>query len=142
MGTVYIDDLSHKIENLTIQLHALIRIKCGDTEKADNIREQMIDLWRDLSSEKRSFLNNLSGDLFMLIDEEILENGKDILPEDFFKLWDNKNFVSVLAALRNKGLRKILSKADVAYYRGCCLLCIGYIESGFVFLEHFKKLKE
>jgi hypothetical protein len=135
------DDISHKLESLTLQLHVLIRTDLGNTEEADNIREQMAELWRDLLPEKRLILDNISGDLFMLIDDEILESGEEVSQDDFFKAWTNKDFVKVLVALRNEGLKKILPKADVAYYRGCCLLCLGYDESALVFLEYSKYLR-
>jgi hypothetical protein len=57
-------------EDLLIQLHLEMKAGRGEGDQADYLREEMEVPERSLSDEERKFLNNLSGDLYIVEGED------------------------------------------------------------------------
>jgi hypothetical protein len=62
-----------RYEQLLIRTHELIARGEGDSEEADAVREAMDAPWYRLSEAEQIRLRGLSGDLYMLQDEEVLQ---------------------------------------------------------------------
>lgn len=130
--------VSRELERLTLALHAIIRAGRGNDDEADQVREQMVDIWETLSPERRTLLDNLSGDLFMLAGDEVLETGET--PSRSFAqtmdAWQRDDWVATLTLLRRSEVRATVPDHRVAYIRGRCWSSLGYFEAALAFFEH------
>jgi tetratricopeptide (TPR) repeat protein len=79
-------------EQLTVRLHDLIRDGHGDDSKADNVREELIDVLSTVSTDDRRMLNDLSGDLLMLSSEEALVTRADITGIELKAAWEARDW--------------------------------------------------
>lgn len=133
---------SHELERLTLRLHELIRAGREDEAEVDQIREGMVDISGTLSPERRELLDNLSGDLFMLLRDEELVSGDDPvgIKSAFESAWNRQDWVSLLALVRRKDLRTHLPDAAVAYFRGRCWSSLGYFGAALTFFDHAAEL--
>ncbi|EYF01210.1 Hypothetical protein CAP_8551 [Chondromyces apiculatus DSM 436] len=133
---------SRALEQLTLDLHVLIRADRGNDDEADLVRERMVDIWETLSPERRALLDNLSGDLFMLAGDEVLDVGEDLVqPKAAFKdAWDRQDWVGSLALLRRRDLRAQIPAHVAAYFRGRCWSSLGYFKAALAFFDHAAQL--
>jgi hypothetical protein len=113
----------------------------------------MVDIWETLSPERRALLDNLSGDLFMLVGDEVLEVGED--PDRskaaFDDAWNRRDWIALLALLRRSELRARvsddcapyvgLSENRVANMRAQCWRELGFREAANCFVEYARSLK-
>jgi tetratricopeptide (TPR) repeat protein len=131
-------EASLALERLTLALHVLIRAGRGDDDEADRVREQMVDIWETLSPERRALLDNLSGDLFMLAGDEVLDVGEDPVRSKaaFQDAWNRRDWAALLALLRRGELRARVPDHSAAYFRGRCWSSLGYFEAALAFFDH------
>lgn len=137
-------EASRALERLTLALHVLIRAGRGDDDEADQVREQMVDIWETLSPEHRALLDNLSGDLFMLAGDEVLETG-EALSSSFAQAmkdaWQRQDWVAILALLRRSEVRAVVPDHHAAYVRGRCWSSLDYFEAALTFFDHAAHLE-
>jgi tetratricopeptide (TPR) repeat protein len=138
----HLEDASHALERLTLELHVLIRAGRGNDDEADQVREQMVDIWQTLTPERRNLLDDLSGDLFMLAGNEEFETGEGTIPSkaSFANAWKRQDWVELLSLTRNGGLRAQLSDAVTAYFRGRCWSSLGHFEAAATFFDYAAQL--
>src|ERR1041385_4055176 len=92
------------------ELHQLIAEGKGDTDAAEAVREAMDAPARELTREEMQRLNDLSGDLYMLHDDEVYEplepgeNPSERAPERLRarlqEAWEREDAAAVLVLLR------------------------------------------
>ncbi len=130
------DDL-YEVERLTLELHELIRSGHGEDTSADQIREQLDVPCERLPGEWRGVVNNLSGDLYMLMGEEYLDEGT--LAEVFAVCyaWLRKDWIRVLILCRRR-LPLVLER-ERAYLRGRAYGGLGLTLAADAFLGHARK---
>lgn len=126
-------------------LLALARIMSsghGESEEANRLRDTMLDTWGSLSALDKGFLDELSGDLYMLDQTELLDLER-IDPEDIDAriqvAWNTRQYESILALLRRRPETYPEDKA--AFIRARCWARLGYQNAGLAFLVHASKLR-
>lgn len=132
------DDV-RKVEQLTIRVHDLIRTGQGDSDTADEIREQLLEPWNRLPTAIRKLLDDLSGDLYMLVGREHLGQGSatDVLA--IREAWSQKNWLRILELCRQN-----LPKVDEhgrAYVRARAYGQLGLPLAACSFFDHAARLK-
>lgn len=141
MKRMFNDNPSYlKCEVLLKNLHLFVTEGKNDSEEADQVREEMDDLERDLNSAEMERLNGLSADLYMLQDDEIYEPGGmvGITPEQLNAqiraAWENKDWDGMLRLLR-KG-PGLLSKDQVASLRAEAYGALGHLDTSVLFSNY------
>ena len=128
-------------ETLLKRLHRLIAEGKGDTDAADIVREEMEIPFRQLSKPERDRLNQLSGDLYQLQDDEVYE------PVDDPAERTRERMASVLQAARQRNdheavlslLRKgpdFLAPHLIATLRSHAYGELGHLDTALIFQQY------
>ncbi|AKT39348.1 tetratricopeptide repeat protein [Chondromyces crocatus] len=135
------DDLKARLtyERMIIELHDLIRAGRSDEDETDELRERMVEIKEALRPESRAFLENLSGDLYMLQGEEVLEEeGARIsdLPTQLKSVWGKGDWAEALTLLRHAKIRDVVPDHVRASLRDRSWSNLGYFHAASCFFEH------
>jgi len=129
--------------NKILQLHELMADGRGDDEDADVLRDEIVDLQRDLDWLDEDISNALSGDLYMLQEEDLYVKTNEIERQALLirLLWavseqSRENALVILKLLRyNMGI----SRTRIAEYRYYVWRCLNPVV-GNAFRSYWEKL--
>lgn len=133
-------------ETLLKRLHRLIAEGKGDTDAADVVREAMELPFRWLSKAERTRLNQLSGDLYQLQDDEVYEPVDDpdertrerMEPAIYTALEQNDS--ETLLALLRKG-PDFLPSHQIAYLRSIAYERLGHLDTALLFMQYVSEMQ-
>ena len=135
---------SHFLDHirLLLELHKLFEEDLGDEEQADAIRDKMDETWEHMSSVEKERARWLSADLDTLSEggpEYVEMNKIDQIEwkEKIAKMWEHREFDSVLSSFRNP-VPKNIQRDIVPFYQARIWHHYGSIDSAF----HFMKIAE
>jgi hypothetical protein len=129
-----------KYLSLLLKLKAMRREGRGDTEEADQLREQMDEPWDSLSVEEQKQLALLSASLDMLEGKEVF---RDVPAEQRTREWmaprwqtasETGDLETQLELLRNGP--DFLTANEVAFLRGKVYLDAGHPEAALLFFAY------
>lgn len=88
-----------------IEVHNLIANNKGDSQEADDIRDSMDYLWSNFTEDDHKWLDNLSGELYMLSGQDMYcivpDAEKIILKQELINSINNQNWFHVIEILQN-----------------------------------------
>lgn len=130
-------------ENLLRQLHYMIADGKCDTPEADALRDRLDALARRIDATELSRLENLSGDLYMLQDEETYVPLETTEAQDYdlmlWEAWSTRDWDRVLDLLR----RDVVFREEDrrAYLRSRSYEALGHADTALLFMDYAHKLK-
>jgi tetratricopeptide (TPR) repeat protein len=127
-------------EKLQRDLHALIASGKGDADEADEVRDRMDPLLREINGEEQARLDGLSADLYMLSGDEVLERSqyshlsvpdfrRELSEAQRWNDWD-----SVLGLLRQRPESVPIEAA--AFMRFRAYQALGHLDASLLFLDY------
>jgi hypothetical protein len=127
-------------KKLTIELHNLFAQGKGQSAEANEIRNRMEPPEQNLSEMEQDRLFNLSGDLYMISDDEVKEKATvDFDKQKFLDDCHWGNWDDVLKTLRRDNFPA--SKSVISILRCLCWAEIGDLDVALLFAEFSTKLK-
>lgn len=133
---------AREYEHLLIQLERLLAAGRGESEEHEELCDRMSEPWYRLDPPTQELLRGLSGDLYMLQGQEVLEHADeapDILKQRLQAAWNAGDHRHVLSLLRR--VQAPFFPADrVAYVRGRCWSALGFHEAALAFYDHAAKV--
>jgi hypothetical protein len=130
----------HLIERLTVNLHERIRADGLESGAAETLREEILDRWDSLEPNDKDALNNLSGDLYALSDEEERQEGAAGDLVSMRAAWAREDWAKLLSLAR----RNIpgLTEASRLYVRAHAYESLGFSAAAKAFLSRVGKIDE
>jgi tetratricopeptide (TPR) repeat protein len=121
-------------ERLLINLH--VAMTGGDEVEADRLREESEPFFRILDELELTVVNGLSGDLYMLSNEELFESPEmptDILKYSLDAAIDDESPLEILHILRQK---PFVVQSDLAHCRSRAYSLLGLYNLALVFVRY------
>ncbi|HLX61762.1 MAG TPA: hypothetical protein VKX17_10815 [Planctomycetota bacterium] len=127
-------------KRMLLKLHELDAQGKGQTAEANKIRAEMELPERHLSPLEQERLDGLSGDLYMLVGEEVKEPADDTAtPFAFRDLLRSKQWDDLLSILRKSNVP--VQEDILACLRAVCWEALGDCDVSLLFVQHALKLQ-
>lgn len=133
-----------RYEQQLVQLHRLIAEGKCESDEADQIRDEMDGPWKHLNGQERLRLKGLSGDLYMLQDDEDLETpvvaqSQQDLYEQIKECERQSDWDAILGLLRRRP--KSVPDGPVAFTRSKAYNALGHAQIALLFFEYAMRYK-